>query len=417
MVKKTDKKKEDISQNPPSNQEEYPLIPKENTPIAVREESAIIQKNNEPLMQREDKKPYVSFLDDSQTKDIPPIHDTRKNTSTSHNEEDISFSKMGQNDNNTSPRISWQEHAVSLLKQFFSLLTSFLLAIVPDIREIFSAKVFMSLCKMVRIEHTIFALPFAYTGFIIASQGNISFSAFFFLTLAMFGIRSFAMTLNRLIDLNYDKLNPRVASRELVTGDITIAQAKSFLFFSLVVFVVSTAFINTFLLMLSPLPIALSIIYSYTKRYTWTCHFVLGATLALAPIAGELAVVNTVSNGVALLAFGILFWVAGFDILYSCLDKEFDEKHHLYSVPVCFGIPTALLIAKFCHINTIIFFLFFGLFSGLGLLWYLVWVFIALALLWEHYILSEDDLSKMNQAFFTINACISIAVLIGTFLG
>lgn len=309
----------------------------------------------------------------------------------------------------------YAHEGISILREFVTLLLSFITALFPNIADIFRWSVFKKLCIMVRIEHTVFALPFAYIGLLIASRGTTNITAFILITIAMFGIRSFAMTVNRIVDISFDSMNPRTQNRELVTGEVTMGQAKAFAFVTLCLFIISCALINTTILALSPIPIVFSVIYSYMKRITWYCHFILGAILALAPIAGELAILGSVSGDVLTLSFGILFWVAGFDILYACQDVDFDREHNLYSIPACFGLPTALLIARLCHVNTIIFFLLFGLLAGLNIVWYIVWIAIAGLLLWEHHLLSPHDLSKINHAFFTINACISVAVLIGVY--
>ncbi len=309
----------------------------------------------------------------------------------------------------------YAHEGISLLKEFFSLLLSFITALFPNIADIFTWSVFKKLCMMVRIEHTVFALPFAYIGLLLASRGNTNIIAFILITIAMFGIRSFAMTVNRIVDVSFDSINPRTQNRELVTGEVTMGQAKAFAFVTLCIFIISCALINTTVLALSPIPIVFSVFYSYMKRITWYCHFILGVILALAPIAGELAILGSITGDVVALSFGILFWVAGFDILYSCQDVDFDREHNLYSIPACFGIPTALLIAKLCHVNTILFFFLFGFLADLNIVWYIVWIGIALLLLWEHHLLSPDDLSKINHAFFTINACISLAVLVGVY--
>lgn len=309
----------------------------------------------------------------------------------------------------------YAHEGISMLRQFMQLLFSFITALFPNLADIFKWSVFKKLCIMIRIEHTVFALPFAYIGLLVASKGSTNMYAFILVTLAMFGIRSFAMTVNRIVDVTFDSLNPRTQHRELVTGEITMGQAKAFAFVSLCIFIAACALINTSLLALAPIPILFSAGYSYMKRVTWYCHFILGGVLALAPIAGELAILGSVTGDVLTLAFGILFWVAGFDILYACQDADFDKEHNLYSIPSCFGIPTALLIAKLCHVNTLIFFFLFGFLAGLNFIWYCVWTAIAGLLLWEHHMLSPTDLSKINHAFFTINSCIAIAVFIGVY--
>jgi 4-hydroxybenzoate polyprenyltransferase len=267
--------------------------------------------------------------------------------------------------------------------------------------------------RMVKIEHSVFALPFAYTGAFTAASGWPGLRVLFFLTLAMVAVRSFAMAVNRIVDLPYDRLNPRTAIRPLVTGEIGMREAWVFIGISAFVFVISCAGLNATALALSPLALAWSAAYSFTKRVTWLCHFVLGSVLGLAPLAGWIGVYPSLGIVSFLFFLGVLFWVAGFDILYACQDVDFDRSQGLHSVPAKFGIPTALVLSSFCHVNASLFFLLGGLAAGLGWVYLLVWAAVSAILAWEHTLVREDDLSRIDMAFFTLNGCVAVALFLG----
>lgn len=276
---------------------------------------------------------------------------------------------------------------------------------------------FAAICRMIKIEHSIFALPFAFAGAFIASGGVPAWKPFVLLTIAMVAVRSFAMAFNRVVDLPFDRRNPRTQNRPLVTGEITRLQTWAFIVVMAVVFVVACAGLNRLCLMLSPLALGISALYSVMKRFTWLCHFVLGAVLGLAPLAGWLSVDPVFTLPAVLLFWGVLFWVAGFDILYSCQDTAFDIEVGLHSVPARFGIPTALVISTFCHVNTVVFFLLAGWAAGLSWAWYPVWAIVSLVLVLEHRLIRADDLSRVNMAFFTLNGVVSIVVFAGIVTG
>jgi 4-hydroxybenzoate polyprenyltransferase len=276
---------------------------------------------------------------------------------------------------------------------------------------------FAAICRMIKIEHSIFALPFAFAGAFIASGGIPAWKPFVLLTIAMVAVRSFAMAFNRVVDLPFDRRNPRTQNRPLVTGEITRLQTWAFIVVMAVVFVLACAGLNRLCLMLSPLALGISALYSVMKRFTWLCHFVLGAVLGLAPLAGWLSVDPVFTLPAALLFWGVLFWVAGFDILYSCQDTAFDIEVGLHSVPARFGIPTALVISTFCHVNTVVFFLLAGWAAGLSWAWYPVWAIVSLVLVLEHRLIRADDLSRVNMAFFTLNGVVSIVVFAGIVTG
>ncbi len=274
-----------------------------------------------------------------------------------------------------------------------------------------------ALCRMIKIEHSIFALPFAYAGAFLAAKGMPSWSSLFFLTLGMVAVRSFAMAFNRLVDLPFDQKNPRTAKRPLVTGEISLKQTWIFCAVTALIFIAACAGLNTLCLYLSVPALLIAAGYSYTKRFTWLCHFWLGTTLGLAPLAGWLSVTPSFALTPILFFFAVTFWVAGFDIFYSCQDVDFDKKQGLHSVPAHFGIDKALVIAAFSHVCTSIFLLLGGASGGLNAWWYILWALMSAVLLWEHTLVKAHDLSRVNTAFFTLNGLIAVVVLVAVLLG
>ncbi len=277
---------------------------------------------------------------------------------------------------------------------------------------------FGNICHMVKIEHSIFALPYAWAGSCLAAKGLPPLDVFLWLTLAMVAVRSFAMAFNRLADLPYDKANERTKNRPLVTGEITVSQTIAFCIFMAVVFVICCAAMNHLCLLLSLPALLVVIIYSYLKRFTPLCHFWLGATLGLAPLAGWLGVnPQSMTLSPVMLFLAVTFWVGAFDIYYAFQDINFDRTFGLHSMPADKGANTALAIAGFAHAMTVIFLLLLGLSASLSLWWYLICAGIALLLFLEHKIMLSRDVSKVNTAFFTVNGIISPVMLIGVLLG
>lgn len=270
-----------------------------------------------------------------------------------------------------------------------------------------------ALCRLVKIEHSVFALPFAYLGVFLAAGGWPGWRPFLLLTLAMVAVRSFAMTVNRLADLRYDRVNPRTAMRPLVTGEITLTEASIFAVLTAVVFVAACAGMNATCLALSPLALGLAGFYSFTKRFTSLAHFVLGSVLGLAPLAGWMSVDPRLTLPAALFFFGVTFWVAGFDILYSCQDADFDREQGLHSLPAIHGLRAALAMARMSHANTGIFFLLAGWAGGLGWPYFVVAGAACVILAAEHHLVSAEDLSRVDTAFFTFNGIVSIALFLG----
>ena len=271
-------------------------------------------------------------------------------------------------------------------------------------------------CRMIKIEHSIFALPFAYAGAFLAARGWPGLSVVFFLTVAMVAVRSYAMTVNRLLDLDLDRENPRTKTRPLVTGELSVRFAVQFCLVSAAVFVLACLGLNRLCLYLSPVALGWSAFYSATKRFTWACHFVLGSVLGLAPLAGWIGVAEAVSPAAALLLLGVTFWVGGFDILYACQDLEFDRGRGLHSIPARFGLATALTLSTASHVLAAIFFFLAGWAAGAGWVFQASMAVIAAILLFEHRLISPQDLSRVNMAFFTLNGVVAVFVFVGVLL-
>ena len=272
------------------------------------------------------------------------------------------------------------------------------------------------LARMVKIEHSIFALPFAYLGMLWAAGGWPGWRVFIALTVAMVAVRSFAMAANRLADLPIDAKNPRTLTRPLVTGEIGVAETRVFIAASAAIFVAACWFLNPLCLALSPAALVWSGLYSFTKRFSALCHFFLGSVLGLAPLAGWLAVSPAVEMTPVLLALGVTFWVGGFDILYACQDVEFDRSEGLHSLPAMLGVGPALAVSTFSHVVTSLFFLLAGWASGAGLVYLAFCLAVAVILLLEHRLISEHDMSRVNLAFFTLNGFVAVFLFAGAVL-
>ena len=277
---------------------------------------------------------------------------------------------------------------------------------------------FGDICRMIKIEHSVFALPYAWAGAFLAARGLPSARSLIFLTIGMIAARSFAMAFNRLADLPFDRDNPRTQQRPLVRGVISQKQTWAFCALMAIIFIAACGALNTVCLWLAVPALLFAAIYSLLKRFTALCHFWLGATLGLAPLAGWLSV-NPSSLGLPaiLLFWAVTFWVAAFDIYYAFQDMDFDVAFELHSVPASLGADTALTLAAFSHAMTSIFLLLAGYAANLSWPWYIVWFGISVMLLVEHRLMRPQDLRHVNTAFFTLNGIISPVVLIGVLLG
>lgn len=273
-----------------------------------------------------------------------------------------------------------------------------------------------NIVEALKLEHTIFALPFAYLGVWTAARGNPPWSVVGWVTLAMIGARTTGMAINRLVDLPIDRLNPRTQSWPVPAGKVSPALLTGLTLAAAALFFYSAARLSPLCFRLSPWALALMILYPYLKRFTWICHFGLGLVLACAPAAGWLAVTGRWEMTLLPLALGVLFWVAGFDILYALLDLDFDREHGVYSIPQRFGLSQALGVSSFCHAAAVLFFGWFGFSAGLGG-WYWGGLSLVAALLaYEHRIVGPTSLARITKAFFTINGWVSVSLFLFTLL-
>ena len=264
--------------------------------------------------------------------------------------------------------------------------------------------------EMIKFQHSIFALPFAFLGAFLSEMKVPSLITIFWITLAMIGARSFAMAVNRLIDIEIDRRNPRTAGRALPKGLVSVWNVILFSLISLGLFLLAVYNLAPICRYLWPIVVIPFIIYPYTKRVTWLSHFVLGFCLGLAPVGAWIAVTNTLSIDPFLIGAAVLLWVAGFDIFYAIQDIDFDRQHKLYSIPVRFGIKKSLTLTKLLHICSILILSWLGIRLDLGLFYYMG-VFVAGTLLaYENSLIKPDDLSNLNVAFFTMNGVISVVM-------
>ncbi|MFP4486496.1 MAG: menaquinone biosynthesis prenyltransferase MqnP [Campylobacterales bacterium] len=265
--------------------------------------------------------------------------------------------------------------------------------------------------ELVVFEHTIFSMPFIFIAMITAAHGWFGFTLLLLGALAAMSARNFAMAFNRYVDKKIDVKNPRTTSRPSVDGRLKGAEVLFFIVINAAIFVVVSYFINTLAFYLSFPFLFILAFYSYTKRFTPYAHIFLGLALGLAPIAGVVAVQASVTLWSIFLALGVLFWVAGFDVIYSLQDREFDQKKNLYSIPSIFGDKKALWFSRSFHILTVVFWFLFALSSGGGSLVYVAVGLAALMLFYEHIIVAKDY-KNISRAFFTVNGYIGFVFLI-----
>ena len=284
-----------------------------------------------------------------------------------------------------------------------------------------SMKLIEKIChygSFIRFSHTIFALPFALSSITLAwSTHPIGPTTFFWILVAMVGARSAAMGFNRLVDRKFDALNPRTRGWELPQGTVKVWEAIALTTAASLVFVYAAHQINDICFALSPIALAIVFFYSLTKRFTWTSHLFLGLALSLAPMGAWLAVSGSsiVLEELMIplfLGLAVLFWLAGFDVIYSLQDREFDRQQGLYSIPVRFGVAGALRLSGFFHFFTIIFLAAVGMAARMGMIYWSGVVAIAVILVCEHRIVKPNDLTRINRAFFDFNAYVSIGYLL-----
>jgi 4-hydroxybenzoate polyprenyltransferase len=270
--------------------------------------------------------------------------------------------------------------------------------------------------EMIKFEHSVFALPFALTGALLAARLTVhgwpTLWQVFWIVVAMVAARSAAMTLNRIADVRYDKENPRTKMRALATGALSVSFAWIFTFVAVAIFFVAAWRLNALALKLAPVALAILFFYSFTKRFTNWSHVFLGFALGISPAAAWIAITGSLDWRMLILCGAVTLWVGGFDVLYACQDVEFDKEAGLYSVPKQFGIANALWIARVMHVGVVL--LLGWLAASFGLPWP-AWagiVVVAALLAYEHSLVKANDLSKLNAAFFTVNGYISMLFLL-----
>jgi len=267
--------------------------------------------------------------------------------------------------------------------------------------------------EMIKIEHTLFALPFAFLGAVLAARGIPTASQIVWISVAMVGARSTAMAFNRIADRDYDARNPRTQTRAIPTGALSVAFVWGFTLVSAAIFVAAAAMLNRLTLVLSPVALASIVLYSYTKRWTLLSHLILGWCLAIAPTGAWIAVRGTIDSPIPLLlSLVVMLWTAGFDVLYACQDFDFDRSEGLYSIPARFGIAGALWISRLLHADAFAALVALYFLTNLGALAIVGIVATGTLLIYQHTLVRADDLSRLNAAFFATNAFVSVILLL-----
>ena len=271
--------------------------------------------------------------------------------------------------------------------------------------------------RLVKIEHTVFALPFAYVGAFLAVDGTPSAHDLVWITLAMLGARSLAMALNRLIDAGIDARNPRTAGRELPSGQLSIVQVVLFCAASAALFVVAVFQLSPLTHVLWPIPVAGFVVYPYLKRWTWLCHFWLGAVDGLAPVGAWVAITNHLPWEAWMLGAAVAFWVAGFDCFYALFDVDVDRAQGLHSIATRFGVRGAFAGARVSHLATVACLVAAGLGLPVGALYWIGVGAVAALLAYEHSLVRPGDVRRLDAAFFTMNGVISVVFAVFVIAG
>ncbi len=273
-----------------------------------------------------------------------------------------------------------------------------------------------TILEMIKFEHTVFALPFALTSAVVAAGGFPNGRTILWILVAMVGARSAAMAFNRIADLHYDKLNPRTAGRALPRGIVKLAEVWVFTLVSAAVFVFASFMLNTLAFALSPVALLVILGYSYTKRFTSLSHLVLGLALGIAPVGAWIAVTGRLEFAPMVLSAAVMFWTAGFDIIYALQDLEFDREQGLFSIPKALGPGRALLVSRLFHLTTLGMLVWFGLLIGSGTVYWIGVALVAVLLAYEQSLVRPNDLSRVDVAFFNTNGFISIGFAAFTIL-
>lgn len=270
--------------------------------------------------------------------------------------------------------------------------------------------------EMIKLEHTVFALPFALMGAFLAARGIPGWAVFGWIILAMVGARTSAMGFNRIVDRKFDQANPRTADRALPAGAVRLGEAWAMVLVAALLFFFACYQLNRLTMLISPLALGLTFFYSLTKRFTSLCHVVLGCALAFSPFGGWIAVLGDWHGFPWALSVGVLFWVAGFDTVYACLDADFDRAAGLFSLPSRLGRERAFRLAVAFHLLAFGLFVAAGLQAGLHLIYYLGVAVTAVALFYQHLIVNPRDLSRIKMSFFTLNGLISLTLFLASCL-
>ncbi len=269
----------------------------------------------------------------------------------------------------------------------------------------------------IRFEHTIFALPFAYLGMVLAARGLPTLAQFIWVTVAMTAARTLAMSLNRLIDRELDARNPRTMHRPLPRGAISVRAVWAIVSASFAILEFAAWQLNELCFALSPLALIFLVGYHYTKRFTWLSHWILGFTDGMGAVGGWIAVRASFDPLALVLWFAVTVWIGGFDLIYACQDVQVDRREGLQSVPARFGIATALRLARVNHALTVLALAVIGVLAPLGIAFWIGLVIVAILLAYENAIVKPDDLSRLDLAFFNVNGYISIIVFVSALLG
>jgi 4-hydroxybenzoate polyprenyltransferase len=272
------------------------------------------------------------------------------------------------------------------------------------------------LLEMIKFKHTVFALPFAFMGAFLAARGVPALETFGWIILAMAGARTAAMGFNRIIDREFDRLNPRTASRALPAKTVKLSEAWIMVILATALFFFACYNLNRLTLVLAPFALGLTFFYSLTKRFTWLCHVVLGLALAFSPLGGWVAVAGSLQGFPYVLSLGVLFWVAGFDTLYACLDADFDAEIGLFSLPARFGRRNAFRVAVLFHALAFLLFVLTGIGAGLNFFYYFGVAVTGAALFYQHIVVTPRDLSRIQLSFFAMNGIISLTLFVATWL-
>ena len=274
-----------------------------------------------------------------------------------------------------------------------------------------------TLLSLIKIEHTLFALPLAFTGAVLGARGLPPILVLLLMAAAFTGARASAMAFNRIADRHLDARNPRTADREIPSGALPVSKVWLLIIVSIAVFLTASWAINPLCGKLAPFALVVLLGYSYTKRFTHLCHYLLGLALGMAPVAGWIAVTGTFALAPTVLGLGVICWTAGFDILYACQDAGFDRQMGLHSIPARLGTKKALKVAALSHVAAFLLFISAGCLASLGVGFYLFSIVTGALLIWEHRLITPDDLTRLNMAFFRVNSLVSASLLLAVIAG